>query len=609
MIAGVLLLVSAATACFADDVSFVASVDKDQVSLGDRVVLTLMVTGAQNPQTPQLPASDGFDVVSGGTSSQYNIVNGSMFASRSFMYVLVPKKAGKFTVGPATVTCDGTDYKTKPIEIEVLAEGQAPAQQGATERGKELDLGDRIFVDLKVDKDEVYLNEQITLMFRLYRADLSLDDLQYNPPVTKNFIEENVGKQRNYREVVDGTVYDIIELKTALFPAATGEIEITPATLKCSILVRSQRRRPKRQSPFGDMFGDSFFDDPFFDRYVKYPVELSTKPIKVKVSPLPEDGKPATFAGAVGKYEMEVAVKPARVKAGEPVTMTMKVIGRGNIASLPQPAIPNLAGFKEYEPESKVNVMDRTDTVYGEKVFEKVLVPEKAGLTEVPAAVFSYFDPETRAYRTITKGPFPIEVIPAPPGSVIQNFDGAEPAQGKKEVKILKQDILFIKPSPGRVFSVGSRLVDNPLFMLAQLVPFLIFVGTYATLRRRERFRTDIGFARKTQAYRRAMAGLGEAIQFASSGQEKELYGRASRALGGYVADKLNVPAGGMTAQTMKDLMAAKGIDAGLVAETEKILEECDMGQFAMTKRDAQAMKQFVNEIEGTVKKLEKVLR
>ncbi|HRZ87726.1 MAG TPA: hypothetical protein P5287_07915, partial [bacterium] len=73
--------------------------------------------------------------------------------------------------------------------------------------------------------------------------------------------------------------------------------------------------------------------------------------------------------------------------------------------------------------------------------------------------------------------------------------------------------------------------------------------------------------------------------------------------------DKLNVPAGGMTAQTMKDLMAAKGIDAGLVAETEKILEECDMGQFAMTKRDAQAMKQFVNEIEGTVKKLEKVLR
>lgn len=590
----------------ADDVAIVASVDKDKVTMDDRILLTLTVTGVQNPRAPQLPKMERFAIASSGTSSQFNIVNGAMFASKSFNYVLIPESPGTYTIGPATFTHEGQEYKTKPIEIQVLASGQAPAR--TEDKQKELELGDRIFVEVKVDKDEVYINEQVTMTFRLYRADLALDDLQYTPPVTKNFVEEAVGKQQNYREVINGVVYDIIELKTALFPVSSGEVEISPAKLKCSILVRSQRRRPKRESPFGDLFGDSFFDDPFFDRYVKYPVELQSKPVKIRVKPLPAEGRPAEFKGAVGAFTMDVSLKPTRVKVGEPITLTMRVVGEGNISGVNPPEIPGLKDFRAYEPESKVNLSQKGEQIRGEKIFERVLVPERAGKQEIAKVVFPYFDPKTGRYISVERGPFSVEIDPAPPGSVIQSFDRAERAAGKKEVKILKQDILFIKTSPGFVMQADKRLIGSPLFLLIQLVPLIVFIGSYIFVKREERFRTDIRFARGTRAYKYALRGLADARKVLKEGQEKEFYSRVTRALCDYIGNKLNVPAGGITSLAVTELLEPKGIDPELIASARQVLETCDIGQFALSRSDTGEMAGLLSTAENLVRKLEKVL-
>jgi len=600
------LMTVCAPALRAGDVSLVASVDKDKVTMDDRIVLTITVTGVQNPRAPQLPKIDRFAIASSGTSSQFNIVNGAMFASKSFNYVLMPEAPGTYTIKPATYTHEGTEYQTKPIQIEVLASGQAPAR--AQDKQKELELGDRIFVEVKVDKEEAYINEQVTMTFRLYRADLALDDLQYAPPVTKNFVEEAVGKQRNYREVVNGVVYDIIELKTALFPVSSGEVEISPAKLKCSILVRSQRRRTKRESPFGDLFGDSFFDDPFFDRYVKYPIELQSKPLKIRVKPLPEQGCPAEFKGAVGEFSMDVSVKPARVKAGEPITLTMRVYGEGNISGVNPPEIPGLKDFKAYEPESKVNLSQAGEQIRGEKIFERILVPERPGRQEIPRVVFPYFDTKTRRYISVERGPFAVEIDPAPPGSVMQSFDRSESVAGKKEVRILKQDILFIKTSPGMVTRADRRLIGSPLFLTVQLIPLVLFIGIFVFIRREERFRTDVRFARQTRAYKLALKGLSDARKVMKDGQEKEFYSKVTRALCDYIGNKLNVPGGGITPLAITEILEPKGIDPGLIASVRKVLETCDMGQFALSRSDAGGMAELLREADGVVKKLERAL-
>ncbi|MDP8263053.1 MAG: BatD family protein [Candidatus Ancaeobacter aquaticus] len=596
----------------AADVSFNASVDKDKVGRDDRIILTVTVSGMQNSPEPKLSKLDGFAIASRASSSQYNIINGRMSASKSYKYVLIPEKIGTFTIGAATLTYRGQEYKTDSIKVEVISGStvkRASRVDKDVPKAKKVDLGDRVFIDVEVDKNEVYINEQITMKFKFYRYNLNIADLQYIPPTTKNFVEENLGQQRDFREVVNGMVYDVIELKTALFPVSSGELEISPAKLNCSVLVRTQRRRRGGDSIFGDIFGDSIFDDPFFDNYVKYPVQVESKPIKVTVKPLPQAGRPKGFNGAVGSYTMEVSLNTTKVKVGEPITITMKVLGEGNISGVNPPLIKGIENFKTYEPEGKVSQGVRGGTIVGEKVFEQVMVPRKEGKQLIPSVIFSYFDPRYSSYRAVSRGPFTIDVAPAPAGSVMHGFDTDMPIKaGKKKVRILKQDILFIKTSPGRVVRLGSTLVTNPLFIILNIIPLILFGGVYVTLRKQNRLKTDVRYARGKRAYKMAIKNLSSTHKIMKADNEKQYYSHLYKVLTNYIGDKLNIPSGGMTAQIVDEVLMKKNLDKDLCVKIKQFFEECDMGQFAASHRDVATMKKLASEVEALIKNCERVL-
>ena len=585
ILVSVMLFLSISTVVMAQDVSFVASVNKHTISINDRLELTLTVNGAQDMGSPELGDLEGFEVLSSGSSSKFSFVNGVMNASKSFVYTLLPLEEGEITIPSATIDVGGEAYETKPIVVTVTEGRQAQSTQSKTTTSptskeqsvspQEESLSDKIFIEVTVDKEEVFLGQQVVMIFRLYYRDLKFDALQYVPPVTKGFITESLGKQREDREIRNGIVYNIIELKTAIFPASVGELVIEPAKLKCDILLRSRRQ--------GRSHG-GFFADPFFDTYTRYPVEMESDPIKLSVMPLPQERKPDMFKGAIGTYDLSVTVDPESLPVGEPINIVMKISGAGNISGLSEPEIEDLNGFKTYNSEIKTNITSREREITGEKIFQNIIIPQNEEIKEIPRIHFSYFDLITRDYKTITKGPFPITVTPRinKDTEIVDIIKESLPAKESKDtITILARDIHYIKTAPGVFIENGGVWFKNIwLWIGIVLGPVLLLVISWVYQSHRLRMREDNVYAKAKGAYRQVQLFIKEAKVYERENDKKQYYSLVAKAIQTYISDRLNVPQGTITSNTVDNILKDKIKSRELRGEIKDILEECDMMRF-----------------------------
>jgi len=612
----------------AQDIQFTASVDRNRISINGQLKLTLIISGSQEAGNPELPSLDGFNIISQGSSSQFNFINGSMNASKSFIYTLMPMKQGILTIGAASIEVGGKIYKTKPITVKVLPAGKistpaavnknVPASpfgfvnSPANSRSAPVstpDVKNRIFIKVTTDKKEAYLGEQIMMTFKLYRRNVSIDHLQYIPPVTKGFLTESAGKQKQYREVVEGAVYDVIELKTAIFPVSAGVLTIGPANLKCDLLMR-QYRKSSHMPGFGaDDFFSNFFDNSLFGSYTRRPLDLKSNQVTVTVKSLPVEGKPASFKGAVGAYDLSVNVSPKSVKAGDPVNITMKLSGAGDINTIQEPVIKGLKGFKTYEPEVKTNITGRENLIAGEKIFQQMVVPESANIKEIPPIEFSWFDPLKKKYFTIKKGPFPITVMPAPKNKqgVIDFASGKASAEktGRESVKLLAKDIQYIDVNFGKIFTPASIWYNSlRLWILIIAVPAIIFILSLSIQTHRIKLREDKAYAKTKGAYKTLQHILKKTETLQRQGVYKEFYSTLARALQKYISNKMNLPAGAVTINALSD----RGISNDVIKRINALIDKCDMVRFGAVSFNKQDMKNSLKEALYLAKFIEKRL-
>lgn len=599
-----LLVIFIPSIALAQDVTFRATVDKDKITLDDQIELTLTVTGSQNVGAPELPELDGFSVVSSGSSSQFSFINGKMSVSKNFVYILMPLKEGKLTIPPATIEVGGKTLKTEPIEIEIIKGVQAPPTAPATKPPPVTPqappttpsgLKERLFIEVSTDKQTVYPGEQIIMTFRLYHHDVMIDNLQYTPPVTKGFIAEPVGPQKEYRDIKNGIVYDVVELKTAIFPVTGGELTIAPARLKCDLLVREQRQRHRR-----DDFFDEFFEDPFFSNYVRYPIELESEPLKITINPLPAENKPDSFRGAVGTYDLTVTASPQSLKAGEPINLVMKVSGAGNITQVPEPIIKDLNGFKGYESEVKTDITGRDPQIAGEKIFQKMIIPQDENIKEIPIIEFSYFDPILKQYHTIAKGPIPISVAPGPKKEpeIVELIKEISPEEeAKKQVKLLAKDIHFIKTSPGRFTEIDRYWYKNFwLWIIIIAIPIMISGLSFMYKKHKMKLQQDIAYSKAKGAYRTARQFLNKAIRYEKQNKPKEFYDSVTKVIQIFIGDRLNVPPGLVTAGNLDNLLISKGIKEDTLKITKDLLDTCDLVRFGSNTANQTEMKKAIKE-------------
>jgi hypothetical protein len=137
----------------------------------------------------------------------------------------------------------------------------------------------------------------------------------------------------------------------------------------------------------------------FGRQWVETPVDLPVQPLALTIRPLPAEGRPKQFSGAVGDLRFTVEPAPLNVAVGDLVTAVLKISGKGYFNTLVPPSFPAAPQFKVYELRPVPGGAD-------EKVFEQILIPLSTNAVRIPAVSFCYFDPHAAAYKTLTQGPF-----------------------------------------------------------------------------------------------------------------------------------------------------------------------------------------------------------
>ncbi|NJO00026.1 MAG: protein BatD, partial [Anaerolineales bacterium] len=366
-----------------------ASVNHTRFSTDELVILTVSVSddSALQPR-PILPQLDGLVVVDMDLATDVSVVNGQIHTQVHYTYRLQPRRTGTLTIPPVTVKIDDKVYRAAPLSVEIT-QGAPPAPAaGNAVRPANIAppaalKGQDFFIEARVDPPSPYLGQQVIYTFRFYQAIKVYRQPQYDGPLFIGF--ETMGLPvREYNLDAAGRTYLISEIRTALFAKSAGRITITPSRL---------------------MFPGNIYEEP---------VELYTEAVTVEVKPLPDNAPPG-FNGAVGQFTLESSFSPQVAVVNQPSTFLLAVTGVGNIPLLPEPAWPDLTGWRMYDSLSSLTTETGEDGLMtGTRVFERLVVADKPGDFTLQPATFVYFDPLAAEYRTISSQPLTVKVIPVP---------------------------------------------------------------------------------------------------------------------------------------------------------------------------------------------------
>lgn len=616
---GILILVFAGMAAasgHAEDIKFEASIDKKTVAIGESAQLGLTFYGTQNVPAPDIGNIEGCDVRYLGPSTMMTVINGSVSTSITHMYKIQPLRMGRFQFGPFTFKYEGNTYRSNEAFLAVSEEKPREAREEPQAAGSQedvidsLDLKDRLFLTLKVDKTRAYVNEIIPVTIKFYGNNLNISDIQLPTFNQEGFSKAQFEEPKQYRERMGGLLFDVLEFKTTVFGTRAGDYKIGPAKLKCNLIVR---KRTRQASPLTDDFlnepgGTGQYFDDFFTRYERYPVELKSDEAQMVLSPLPTEGRPADFSGAVGDYQFIFDAVPRKVKDGDPITLKMEINGNGNFNTVIIPKLENTEGFRIYEPQAK--------TEPGRKTFKQVLIPESDKIYQTPKAIFTYFDPDKKEYKTIAHGPLPLEVekVAETPAQVIGAPQGVPPPAASMNFGVPEQknetpqgDILYIKESLGRIHTKDYRIYNSLLFLLIFLVPLVTLVSIHIIYARKDRMLHDTRYAHRARAFKNMKHEFMELKHRLRSNDAKGFYETLFGTLQNYLGGRLYLPVAGLTFDTVESVLSSKGADIQVINKIKNLFEVCDHAKFALSNIDGFKMKDDMKELEEIIRYFERM--
>lgn len=541
------------------------------------------------------PTFENFMILSGpNQSTSIQIINGAQSGSLSYNYIIQPKGTGKFTIGKASIEAGGEVFESQPLEITVVkGKIQSKKQDENTEVSNE-EIAKNLFIRAVVDKQNVYMGEQVTVTYKLYTrlniaAQMSISKL----PQYQGFWAEELQTPNNIAfttEVVDGKQFRVGVLKkAALFPTQTGKLEITPFELTVPVQIRKNRNR--------NNFFDDFFNDPFgLNQTVEYNA-VSNK-VTVNVKPLPSEGKPDSFHGAVGEFSLKADIDKTSTKTNEPVTLKVVVNGKGNLELLNMPELNLPSGFEKYEPKTTDNI-SKTNVISGSKTAEYLMVPRVVGTREIPPVEFSYFNPETKKYVTLKSKPFNLNITQ---GENLAELDYTD----KEDIRQIGDDIRFIKTSDEDIHKREEPVLFTTAFWVGGIVPMLMLFVLVGWKRKNDKLAGNITLLRYKQAQKVAKNRLKRAKKLMQENNHKEFYSEISLALFGYLEDKLHIPKAEFTIERAIDKLNNLNVAEDLSSQVKKMAEDCEFIRFSPGAEKSSAMQNIYDQLITVIIDVEK---
>jgi len=426
-LAAVGLLLMGAPAFAAPAGTALQSIEPSTISLGASAQLTITSIGSEMPAiTP--PMVPGLEFLAVGQSQQVQIINGVTSSRTTVTYQVIPQQAGVFSIPSALPGAE-------PVVLTVnRGSGSAPAGQttpGGSAQGTQTQTPSSLpadttrqgasgaaFVRLRLSKHELYVGEMVPVDIQVGARDGMVASLNGPPTLngdafTLSKLPENPTRTE---EIVDGKPFIVFTWHTALVAVKPGTLSLmmdTPLTVRVTT--------PGRPgggffsgSGFEDLFNDPAFQN-FFGTTTQRDVTVSSAPETFTVLPLPDEGRPEDFNGAVGKFAISADLSQDKAGEGDPVTLRMRVTGEGDFERVSSPMLQDADGWKTYTPTAKFKAEDEIG-YRGEKVFEQPLISLQPGTRTVPEVHFSWFDPSTRRYEQAHTEPLTVAITPAPGG-------------------------------------------------------------------------------------------------------------------------------------------------------------------------------------------------
>lgn len=563
------------------------------VSVGEtfRVEFALNAEPDDNSFVP--PAFTGFEVLYGPAISRgksIQVVNGSMTRSIEYTisYVVSASAAGNQTIGAAQAEVDGTVYRTKPLPIEVVDEGDAGGRQGGgtqqqqqqqqqqqredASRGQDVQnrVGkDDILVRAIASRTSVYKGEPLRVTFKVYRRVPVVNwDIPKQPSFNGFWAQELTDENRSWqRETLNGKVYESqVWCEYLLYPQQSGTLTIEPVELTATAQVVVQGSRNL---------------DPFFGggpEVYNVPRKLQSQRLQIQVKELPA-GAPASFGGAVGRFTMDATYPADRLAANSAATYTVRIAGTGNLPFVQAPKLNLPSSFEAYNVKTTESIKSTAQGATGYRRFEYPFIARSAGDFDIAPVEFSFFDPERMQYVTLLSQPHAIEITPDGSG----DSEGGRVVRGlsKEEVRLLGQDIRFIKlGNPGlrgqrRPFFLGTT------YLLLFFLVLAAFAAVYVALRKRIRDSQNVALMRGKRANKVAVQRFRAARNYMTEQNRHAFYEEMLRALWGYMSDKFNIPVANLTKESVREELHKRGVPAEESQRFTAIISQCDEAQYS----------------------------
>lgn len=551
---------------------FSATVDKTTVGQYDQFQVYFTFDGGDINGLSNFrpPAFGGFRILSGpNQSSSMQIINGKVSGSITYSYILQPTNIGSYSIGSASVEYGGKSYNTNTLNVKV--EKGTPQQQKESNGGySQQELAKNVFIMAEANKTRAALGEQITVTYKLYTK-LNIASPQITKlPSYEGFWAEDLGPIQNINFQVGmykGERYRMAVIKqVALFPSKTGTLSVTPFELNIPVIV-------KKKKTGNDVF-DEFFNDSFFGRTETVNYDAKSNTIKVEVEPLPANA-PASFNGAVGNFTLKADLDKTNVVTNESLTLRLTIGGNGNIKLLkaPEPQLP--AGFDKYEPKTIDNV-NRNSVISGQKIVDYLIVPRSPGQKEIPPVEFTYYNPSSRKYVTLKTQSFKINVRQG-----VGDNNVASQSFSKEDVKLLSEDIRYIKTSDFKLEPRHEISLIKPWFWISVVVPFLGLFGAVSFKKRQDKLYGNLQLMRYQKAEKAARKRLKLSKAALDGGKISEFYSELSFALFGYLEDKLAIQKSEFTLEGAVNELTFKNVNQDLIDRVKRIAEKCEYVRFA----------------------------
>lgn len=551
-----------------------------QAEEGQRIRVSYVVN-TQDVDDIQVGDFPGFELLYGpstSSSSSFSIVNGKTThtSQMTFTYTLLAQKAGNYKLPAAAVKSGGQTYRSNQASIQILqgdgsgaSDGSGQSNGSAATRQRLQNAGERItsndlYITVTASKKRLYEQEAVLLTYKLYTL-VSIDQCSGKMPDLDGFHTQEIAlpQQKTLKyERVNGRNYGtVVWSQYVLFPQKTGKLVVPAINFEADVV-----QQDRSVDPFDAFFGGG-------SSLIRVKKTIVAPAVELTVDPLPK--RPANFSGAVGtQFNISGSLSPEQVDANDAVSLRLVVSGVGNMKLMKAPKVEWPKDFESYDPKMTDKTRITTNGATGNIIYDYTAVPRHGGKYSVPPVEFCYFDTNTKSYKTLRTDSFHVAVAKTA-GSAVRRI------QNKEDLTVLNSDIRYIRTSAAKLRPQGSTFFGSLNYWLVYVGAVLLFLLMVAIFYRQAKANANVARRRGRKAGKAATKRLKSAAKLLKQGQSKAFYEEVTRALWGYVGDKLNLPVTELNKDNVGEQLTERGVGEESIQRFLRVLGDCEFAQYA----------------------------